>query len=91
MSTSTAAVFPAGMEDLHRSLAFTTKEDLLPEKDEHFMISLLVTNGDGTVDWEHSKAELVIAANDDAFGVFGFVDVRLNYLFIKALMAFVVI
>ena len=68
-------MFPAGTEVIIQSVTFTVRDDDLPEGDEAFPVQLLVTNGHGVVG-APDIATVVIVANDEAFGIFGFTSVR---------------
>ena len=53
------------------TVTFSVRDDDIPEEDEAFPIQLLVTNGHGVVGIP-DMATVIIVANDDAFGIFGF-------------------
>ena len=74
--TSQPTVIPAGMAEVERSVLFTVRDDDVPEPDETFNLRLKVTNGDGVVGTP-STATVTVAASDDAFGVFSFVEVSI--------------
>ncbi|XP_060082724.1 adhesion G-protein coupled receptor V1-like [Ylistrum balloti] len=56
------------------SVVFTVNNDTVPEVEETFTLQLSVVNSGVTV-VEPSKAAITIAANDDAYGAFSFLDV----------------
>ncbi|CAD5123768.1 DgyrCDS12076 [Dimorphilus gyrociliatus] len=67
--TSVVLTIPPGKESYTSNAHFIVKNDQFPEKDELFRFKLTVLNGDGkTVQPDILK--VVIAANDNAFGVF---------------------
>ena len=57
------------------SCVFTISDDAIPEVNETFAVQLIVSTGSGTV-VSPSLAYLTILANDDAFGIIGFNEVR---------------
>ena len=57
-------------------VVFTVNDDIIPEPDETFTMRLMVTNGDGMV-VEPSNGTVTIVANDNGFGIFGFVSVSI--------------
>ncbi|KAK2175963.1 hypothetical protein NP493_692g00001 [Ridgeia piscesae] len=71
IGTSQPYVFPAGTEVMIETVTFSVRDDDIPEEDEAFPIQLLVTNGHGVVGIP-DMATVIIVANDDAFGIFGF-------------------
>lgn len=77
--SSIALVLPSGQDTIKGYADFIVSNDEIPEKDEIFFFELSVINGDGTVG-EPSKVEIIIAANDNAYGIFSLsntVSVRL--------------
>ncbi|XP_064619583.1 adhesion G-protein coupled receptor V1-like [Lineus longissimus] len=73
--TSLAWVFKKGAKNEEVELIFTTKDDKIPEKNETFILELLVIKGpSNALVGDPSKATVIILANDDAFGVIGFAD-----------------
>ncbi|KAK2144319.1 hypothetical protein LSH36_768g01003 [Paralvinella palmiformis] len=74
IGTSQALIFPAGIDDLVKNVLFTVADDDIPEPDESFVIYLTVPNGDGEAGTP-DRTVLTILANDDSFGIFGFVQV----------------
>jgi hypothetical protein len=75
--SSHAKVFKKGAQNEEVSLIFTTKDDTIPEKNETFILELLVIKGPSgsAMVGDPSKATVTILANDNAFGIFGFADV----------------
>ncbi|XP_069137444.1 adhesion G-protein coupled receptor V1-like isoform X2 [Argopecten irradians] len=63
---------PSGSDTI--SVVFTVNNDTIPEVEETFTLQLSVVNPGVTVA-EPSKAAITIAANDDAYGAFSFLDV----------------
>ena len=57
------------------SCDFTIVNDVIPEVNETFTVQLIVSQGSGTV-VSPLLAYLTILANDDAFGIIGFNEVR---------------
>ena len=57
------------------SCDFIISDDAIPEVNETFAVQLIVSTGSGTV-VSPSLAYLTILANDDAFGIIGFNEVR---------------
>ncbi|OWF54008.1 G-protein coupled receptor 98 [Mizuhopecten yessoensis] len=55
------------------SVIFTVNNDTIPEVEETFTLQLSVVNPGVTVQ-QPSKAAITIAANDDAYGAFSFLD-----------------
>lgn len=56
------------------AVTFTVNDDSSPEIEETFTFELSVMSSVGTVDTPYIAA-ITIAANDDAYGVFRFIDV----------------
>jgi len=59
---------------LVKNVLFTVADDDIPEPDESFVVYLTVPNGDGEAGTP-DRTVLTILANDDSFGIFGFVQV----------------
>lgn len=78
MGTSRVGSFYPGGPDLI-SLTFTVNDDNDPETEETFTFELKVISEGVTVNAPRVAA-VTIAANDDAYGVFSFVDVRTKTL-----------
>lgn len=79
IGNSQTAVFGPGEEAVIRAVIFTINDDDIPEADETFALSLLITNGDGVLG-QPSRGTVTIVANDAGFGVFGFRSV--SYIFL---------
>ncbi len=56
------------------SCTYTIAEDTIPEANETFAVELTVSSGIGSV-VAPSVGYLTISANDDAFGIIGFIEV----------------
>lgn len=62
------------------SCSFTVLNDDIPERNETFILELIIQPGSGTV-VSPSQALLTILENDDAFGIIGFNEVMYQYKF----------
>ncbi|CAH1797156.1 unnamed protein product [Owenia fusiformis] len=68
---SHATVFAPSGGDIVQTVTFTVRDDNIPEADEPFALELFITTGSGTVS-EPNLANVIIIANDGAFGTFSF-------------------
>ena len=55
-------------------MIFTVRDDEIPEGDELYILQVRVTNGDGLIG-APDKGTVTIIANDEGFGIFGFISV----------------
>ncbi|KAJ8304142.1 hypothetical protein KUTeg_017725 [Tegillarca granosa] len=72
-NSQVGSFYPGGPEV--SSVTFTVLDDTLPEVEETFTFSLDVKTS-GVIKGSENIAIVTIRANDDAYGVFGFVDVN---------------
>lgn len=79
IGTSQSIAFPAGVGDLMTSATFTIADDGHPEPDYTYAIQMKVTSGDAVIS-QSRIATVTVVANNDPFGVFGFLMVSYSYL-----------
>lgn len=71
-NSQVGSFYPGGPDT--SSVTFTVLDDTIPEIEETFTFSLDVKTS-GVIKGSENIAVVTIRANDDAYGVFGFVDV----------------
>lgn len=67
------------------TVTFTVNDDSSPEVEETFTFELSLMGSVGTVDTPNIAA-ITIAANDDAYGVFKFIDVSSTTLLLSSIL-----
>lgn len=71
-SSQVGSFYPGGPDVV--AVTFTVNDDSLPEVEETFTFELSAISSGVNVDTPFIAA-ITIGANDDAYGVFGFIDV----------------
>lgn len=73
VGNSHALTFPSGSGQMIKSVNFFVRNDNIPETNETFTVSLLISNQPNVAKLgEPDTARITILANDDAFGIFSF-------------------